>query len=155
MEWSGRNEKGVQNGVRLSARIFQYAKSAMHMASETLSVSAIVFCICLPINRKNKRQFNFLPLVKYLYFIFRITPTIDIEPKKKGFSRIYPHLLRHTFATNFVYNGGNLEVLRVLMGHSTINITQIYIHLAAQMHLVNDNYNSNLDKLLDNKKQSS
>ncbi|WP_295045390.1 hypothetical protein, partial [Ruminococcus sp.] len=33
------------------------------------------------INRKNKRQFNFLPLVKYLYFIFRITPTIDIEPK--------------------------------------------------------------------------
>ena len=86
------------------------------MASETLRVSAIVFRICLPINRKNKRQFNFLPLVKYLYFIFRITPTIDIEP---------------------------------------INITQIYIHLAAQMHLVNDNYNSNLDKLLDNKKQSS
>ena len=50
------------------------------MASETLSVFAIVFCICLPINRKNKRQFNFLPLVKYLYFIFRITPTIDKEP---------------------------------------------------------------------------
>ena len=38
---------------------------------------AIVFYICLPINQKNKRQFNFLPLVKYLYFIFRITPTID------------------------------------------------------------------------------
>ncbi|WP_449075814.1 hypothetical protein, partial [Ruminococcus sp.] len=34
-----------------------------------------------PINQKNKQQFNFLPLVKYLYFIFRITPTIDIEPK--------------------------------------------------------------------------
>ena len=51
------------------------------MASETLSVFAIVFYICLPINQKNKRQFNFLPLVKYLYFIFRITPTIDKEPK--------------------------------------------------------------------------
>ena len=75
--------------------------------------------------------------------------------KKKGFSRIYPHLPRHTFATNFVYNGGNLEVLRVLMGHSTINITQIYIHLAAQMHLVNDSYNSNLDKLLDNKNRAA
>ena len=36
----------------------------------------------MPINQKNKRQFNFLPLVKYLYFIFRITPTIDIEPIK-------------------------------------------------------------------------
>lgn len=75
--------------------------------------------------------------------------------KKKGFSRIYPHLLRHTFATNYIYNGGNLEVLRVLMGHSTINITQIYIHLAAQMHLINDNYNSNLDKILNKEKQSS
>ena len=42
--------------------------------------------------------------------------------KQKAFSRVYPHLLRHTFATNYIYNGGNLEVLRVLMGHSTINI---------------------------------
>ena len=42
--------------------------------------------------------------------------------KQKSFSRVYPHLLRHTFATNYIYNGGNLEVLRVLMGHSTINI---------------------------------
>lgn len=74
--------------------------------------------------------------------------------KKKGFSRVYPHLLRHTFATNFVYNGGNLEVLRVLMGHSTINITQIYVHLASQMHLINDNYNSHLDNLLNEHKKT-
>lgn len=74
--------------------------------------------------------------------------------KKKGLSRIYPHLLRHTFATNYVYNGGNLEVLRVLMGHSTINITQIYIHLASQMHLINDNYNSHLDNLLNDHKKT-
>lgn len=75
--------------------------------------------------------------------------------KKKAFSRVYPHLLRHTFATNYIYNGGNLEVLRVLMGHSTINITQVYIHLASQMHLINDNYNSHLDNLLYDKKESS
>lgn len=68
--------------------------------------------------------------------------------KKRGLERIYPHLLRHTFATNFIYNDGNLEVLRVLMGHSTINITQIYIHLAAQKHLLNDSYQSDLDRLL-------
>lgn len=68
--------------------------------------------------------------------------------KHEKFKRIYPHLLRHTFATNFIYAGGNLEVLRVLMGHSTINITQIYIHLAAQKHLLNDSYQSDLDRLL-------
>lgn len=74
--------------------------------------------------------------------------------KKSGLSRVYPHLLRHTFATNFIYRGGNLEVLRVLMGHSTINITQIYIHLASQMHLINDNYNSHLDILLNEHKKT-
>lgn len=66
---------------------------------------------------------------------------------KSGISRLYPHLLRHTFATNYIYNGGNLEVLRVLLGHSTISITQIYIHLASQMHIINDKYNSHLDSL--------
>lgn len=66
---------------------------------------------------------------------------------KSGITRLYPHLLRHTFATNYIYNGGNLEVLRVLLGHSTISITQIYIHLASQMHIINDKYNSHLDTL--------
>lgn len=62
-------------------------------------------------------------------------------------SRIYPHLLRHTFATNYILNGGNLEVLRVLLGHSSINITQMYVHLATQMNIVNSKYDSHLDTL--------
>ena len=68
--------------------------------------------------------------------------------KKRGFNRVYPHLLRHTFATNFIYRGGNLEVLRVLMGHANINITQVYIHLAEQKKIINEDYQSNLDFLL-------
>lgn len=64
-----------------------------------------------------------------------------------GISRLYPHLLRHTFATNYIIQGGNLEVLRVLLGHSSISITQIYIHLAAQMQLVNNRFDSHLDTL--------
>lgn len=71
--------------------------------------------------------------------------------KNKGLERVYPHLLRHTFATNFIFNGGNLEVLRLLLGHSTINITQIYIHLAAQKHLISDMQHSNIDLLMDEK----
>lgn len=65
-----------------------------------------------------------------------------------GISRLYPHLLRHTFATNYIIQGGNLEVLRVLLGHSSISITQIYIHLAAQMQLVNNKFDSHLDTLI-------
>lgn len=44
----------------------------------------------------------------------------------------HPHLLRHTFATSYIAGGGNLEFLRVILGHATYNITQRYLHLAAQ-----------------------
>ena len=40
------------------------------------------------------------------------------------------------------------------MGHSTINITQIYIHLAAQISLINEKHQSHLDKLFDEHKKT-
>ncbi len=51
-------------------------------------------------------------------------------------TRIYPHLLRHTFATSYILGGGNLESLRLLMGHSDIVTTQKYIHLAHTYQLM-------------------
>lgn len=53
-----------------------------------------------------------------------------------GITRLHPHLLRHTFATSFVLGGGNMEILRVLMGHADYNITQNYLHIAAQMQVM-------------------
>lgn len=55
---------------------------------------------------------------------------------KNAVPGIYPHLLRHTFATSFVLGGGNLEVLRVLMGHESYDITKEYLHIASQMQLL-------------------
>ena len=43
---------------------------------------------------------------------------------------IYPHTLRHTFATNFYRQTKDIETLRKLLGHSDISTTQIYITLA-------------------------
>lgn len=40
------------------------------------------------------------------------------------------HVLRHTFAAHFVMNGGNILVLQRILGHSTINMTMRYAHLA-------------------------
>lgn len=48
---------------------------------------------------------------------------------------IHAHLLRHTFATSFIMGGGNLENLRVLMGHSGYSVTQNYISLASELSL--------------------
>ncbi|MFK7160846.1 tyrosine-type recombinase/integrase [Marinospirillum sp. MEB164] len=40
------------------------------------------------------------------------------------------HVLRHTFASHFVMNGGNLIELKEILGHSTITMTMRYAHLA-------------------------
>lgn len=50
---------------------------------------------------------------------------------------IHCHLLRHTFATSFILGGGNLEILRVLMGHSDYNVTRNYLHISSQLKIVN------------------
>lgn len=49
---------------------------------------------------------------------------------KSEVERVYPHLLRHTFATSFVLGGGDLESLRIYLGHSSYDVTQNYLHLA-------------------------
>lgn len=40
------------------------------------------------------------------------------------------HALRHSFASHFVMNGGNIVVLRDILGHSEITTTMRYAHLA-------------------------
>lgn len=40
------------------------------------------------------------------------------------------HVLRHTFASHFMMNGGNILVLQKILGHASLNQTMRYAHLA-------------------------
>ncbi|TCO81102.1 site-specific recombinase XerD [Plasticicumulans lactativorans] len=40
------------------------------------------------------------------------------------------HVLRHTFASHFMQQGGNLLVLQRILGHSTVTVTMRYAHFA-------------------------
>lgn len=61
--------------------------------------------------------------------------------------RVTYHVSRHTFATNFIISGGNVAVLQKLLGHSKIEDTMIYVHIAES---VTDIEILNLDTILNN-----
>ena len=50
--------------------------------------------------------------------------------EKSGIKRLHAHLLRHTFALNYLVNGGDLFTLQQILGHTTLEMVRPYVNLA-------------------------
>ena len=50
--------------------------------------------------------------------------------------RLHPHLLRHSFATRYLENGGNIYSLQQILGHTSLEMVKRYVHLIPQKTIV-------------------
>ena len=72
--------------------------------------------------------------------------TIKRLGDRAGITDAHPHKFRHTYAINFLRNGGNVKTLQEILGHESMDMVMNYVHLAeqdidaAQRHSPADNW---------------
>ena len=67
--------------------------------------------------------------------------------RSSGLKRLHAHLCRHTFAINYLMNGGDIFSLREILGHTTLEMVNHYLHFTTSQITEQHHKFSPMDKM--------
>lgn len=137
----------LETGLRMN-ELIHLEKKHIDFSTQTMLVAMTkthahrIVCFRQETEHDLQALLSLHPQVPYVFYnlsTFKRMTTSSIESlfyqlkKRYGIQdNITPHKWRHTFATSFLRKGGDLETLRMLLGHSNLKTTQKYLHLNQQ-----------------------
>lgn len=67
--------------------------------------------------------------------------------RSSGLRRLHAHLCRHTFAINYLMNGGDIFSLKEILGHTTLEMVNHYLHFTSSQITERHHKFSPMDKM--------
>lgn len=109
----------IEHGKGNKTRLVPVGQQALHAAQQWIA-------------KRGQRDHAFLFINQHGQPITtrQIQNRLKYQAKRAGLSAdVYPHLLRHCFATHLLSTSGELRAVQEMLGHSSLNSTQVYTHL--------------------------
>jgi len=149
----------LETGLRMN-ELIHLQKQNVDFQTQTIVVEMTkthvhrIVCFLQETHETLQSWMSLHPAVPHLFYNLKTKKpmtTTSIESlfyqikKRTGIQdNITPHKWRHTFATNFLRKGGDLETLRMLLGHTNLKTTQKYLHL--NQHEIRKTYQAIMNK---------
>jgi site-specific recombinase XerD len=122
-EFSIKGKGGKTRLVFLSSRAREAIKKYLEKRKKVRQDGSSALFIRL--DKKSKKKKNNLELS-----VRSIQRIIEKRAKKAGIvKKVTPHSLRHSFATDLLINGADIRSVQAMLGHSSIQTTQVYTHI--------------------------
>jgi site-specific recombinase XerD len=88
--------------------------------------------LTIPLNQTAQRYYSYLAAMDFQGISDQeMNRSLkDLARMAKINKHITFHVARHTFATQFIANGGDVTVLQQILGHADIRATMVYVHMA-------------------------